>query len=85
MAYHVVVSPAATKQIKSLPPEIAARITRSLRALESNPRPPGSLKLTASNEYRIRVGEYRIVYQIDDAAQTVDITKVGHRRDVYRP
>jgi mRNA interferase RelE/StbE len=54
-------------------------------ALENDPRPPGCLKMAGSDEWRIRVGVYRIRYLIDDATRRVFITRVGHRRNVYGP
>lgn len=52
--------------------------------LAGNPRPPGCKKLKGGDkEWRIRVGKYRIVYEIDDSARTVDVTRVAHRREVY--
>jgi len=56
-----------------------------LEKLEASPRPPGCKKLKgADKEWRIRVGDYRIVYEIDDAAKTVDVTRIAHRREVYQ-
>jgi len=57
---------------------------RAIRSLEDNPRPPGAKKLSAQERYRIRQGDYRIVYSIQDRVCTVWVVKVGHRRDVYR-
>jgi len=62
-----------------------ARLVQRIGELAVEPRPPGSEKLAGSATlYRIRQGDYRIVYTIDDAARRVEVTKVGHRRDVYR-
>lgn len=61
-----------------------ARIMARLERLASSARPPGCKKLKGGDkEWRIRVGDYRIVYEIDDAAKTVDVTRIAHRRDVY--
>jgi mRNA interferase RelE/StbE len=61
-----------------------ARIVLRLEHLAATPRPPGCKKLKGGDkEWRIRVGEYRIVYVIDDRARTVDVTRIAHRRDVY--
>ena len=57
---------------------------RAIRSFEDNPRPPGAKKLSAQERYRIRQGDYRIVYSIQDRVCTVWVVKVGHRRDVYR-
>jgi mRNA interferase RelE/StbE len=55
-----------------------------LQALASEPRPPGSTKLSGSEQYRIRQGDWRAVYEIDDEKKTVVVVKIGHRREVYR-
>lgn len=60
------------------------RILDRIEALAAEPRPTGMQKLTELNAYRIRVRDHRIVYEIDDAARTVTITRVRHRREVYR-
>lgn len=61
------------------------RLVSRIQALASNPRPPGSEKLAGhADRYRVRQGDYRVVYSIDDAEQIVLIVKVGHRREVYR-
>jgi mRNA interferase RelE/StbE len=67
-----------------LPVSIRARIAERLRLLAVNPRPPGSIKLSAQDAYRIRVGDYRIIYTIQDRRLIVLVIDVGHRRDVYR-
>jgi len=58
-------------------------VDAALLALENEPRPPGCLKMTGSDEWRIRVGVYRIRYLIDDASRIVTVTRIRHRRDVY--
>ena len=60
------------------------RISKRMAALALEPRPNGVEKLTATDSYRVRQGNYRIVYLIDDANQVVTITRVGHQRDAYR-
>jgi mRNA interferase RelE/StbE len=55
-----------------------------MRALSADPRPEGASKLEARDGWRIRAGDYRIIYEIDDGAGTVTVLHVGHRRDVYR-
>jgi mRNA interferase RelE/StbE len=70
--------------LHGLPKKVITRMMPRLEHLESAPRPPGCKKLKGGdNEWRIRVGDYRIVYVIDDAARTVDVTRIAHRRDVY--
>jgi mRNA interferase RelE/StbE len=64
---------------------VSLRIISRLESLAQNPRPPGCAKLEgASHLWRIRIGNYRVVYEIDDKVQTVDVSIVRHRRDVYR-
>jgi mRNA interferase RelE/StbE len=82
--YRVIIAPSAQRSIDRLPPVDARRIYAATEALGHNPRPPGCVKLTQSPLWRIRVGQYRIVYAIDDAALLVTVVKAGHRRDVYR-
>jgi mRNA interferase RelE/StbE len=55
-----------------------------INGLATEPRPPGAEKLSGHEKYRIRQGDYRVLYSIDDGAQTVTVVKIGHRRDVYR-
>jgi mRNA interferase RelE/StbE len=65
--------------------EIYWRLERAVDALAGNPRPLGCMKMAGSaNQWRIRVGDYRVIYAIDDNAQEVTILRVGHRRHVYR-
>jgi mRNA interferase RelE/StbE len=72
------------KELEGLPPKVIARMMSRLEALAEAPRPPGCKKLKGGdNEWRIRLGNYRAVYEIDDAAQTVDVTRIAHRREVY--
>jgi mRNA interferase RelE/StbE len=55
-----------------------------LRSLSDDPRPAGHEKLTGQNRYRVRQGDYRIIYAIDDTSATIDVVKIGHRKEVYR-
>jgi mRNA interferase RelE/StbE len=83
-SYRVALASSAEKELQGLPKKMIARIMPRLEHLASAPRPPGCRKLKGGdNEWRIRVGSYRIVYVIDDAARTVDVTRIAHRRDVY--
>jgi mRNA interferase RelE/StbE len=68
-----------------LPGPVQGRLLPAIADLANDPRPPGSRTLTGETDlYRIRVGDYRVVYAVDDAAQTVTVVKVGHRSDIYR-
>ena len=84
MNYHIDITPRAERQIRQLEHSISARVFQAIERLAANPRPPNSIKLQGSEAYRMRVGDYRIIYGIDDAACIVAIRQVGHRRDVYR-
>ena len=83
--YRVFLERAAEKDLKSLPSRLHNRIIDALQALAKNPRPAGCRKLTGSDDdWRIRVGDYRIVYEIDDDAEVVRVNRARHRREVYR-
>lgn len=84
MAYTVILKRSAEKELDRLPAQVHGRITRKLLELEDNPRPRGVQKLQGQDRHRIRIGDYRVLYIIDDRAQTVEIVAVGHRREVYR-
>lgn len=82
--YAVGLKQSARKELERLPDVIIARVVAKLEILEENPRPAGCKKLKGGDaEFRIRVGEYRIVYVIDDRRSTVTVTRIRHRRDVY--
>jgi len=70
--------------MEKLPTGIYERVDRAILALTDDPRPPGCTRLRGRDDWRIRVGDYRIVYGIDDRRRTVEILHVAHRRDVYR-
>lgn len=84
--YRVVISKLAGKEIKALPKPEIAKIISKIEALAEDPRPDGCKKLVGTKEdvWRIRSGDYRIVYTIDDVIRIVDVKRVGHRRDVYK-
>lgn len=83
--YRVLINPAAWAQIMALDAKQQARVVETIESLEQNARPSGVVKLAGNDDlYRVRVGDYRIVYQVQDAQLLVLIVKVGHRRDVYR-
>ena len=85
MPYIVRVKPAAERDLKQLQRDIARRIYDKLRGLSNEPRPRGAEKLTNSADvYRIHVGTYRVLYVIDDAKKIVLVSRVRHRREVYR-
>lgn len=73
----------AQKELANLPLNDYERIRDAIRALASDARPPGCRKLVGREGWRIRVGDYRVIYEIDDRQRTVTVLHVGHRRDVY--
>jgi mRNA interferase RelE/StbE len=82
--YLIVVARSAQKDLDSLPSEVSSRISSKIEALASVPRPDGCSKLKGEqNSWRIRVGDYRVIYSVDDNTRTIDISKVRHRREVY--
>ena len=82
--YHVALTSSAEKELKRLPSPVIARIAPRLENLVANPRPPGGKKLKGGDkEWRIRVGDYRVVYTIDDALSLVEVTRIRHRSEVY--
>jgi len=83
-SYRVVLTSTAEKELKGLSAQLNARIVPRLENLADNPRPPGCKKLQGGDkEWRIRVGDYRVVYTIDDAKLLVEVTRIRHRSDVY--
>ncbi len=83
--YHVVVERAAEKDLRRLPPNRRLRVADALRALARDPRSAGCRKLAGTkHDWRIRVGDYRIIYEIDDAIKLVRVYRIRHRREVYR-
>lgn len=83
--YQIVFKSSAAKEFRKLPLSIKKRIQDATNQLADDSRPSGVVKLKGNDSlFRIRVGEYRIVYKIDDANQKLSITRVRHRRDVYR-
>jgi mRNA interferase RelE/StbE len=87
MNYEVFRLPQALRQLRHLfriNPQLAPLIIAAIAALSENPRPSGTTKLVNRLEWRIRVGDYRILYQIDDKNRRVTIVSVSHRRDVYK-
>ena len=84
MAYQVTLAHAVDKAVAKLPKNIRRRVDAAILLLASNPRPFGAIKMAGEEAYRIRVGDYRIIYTIEDQQLLVLVIDVGHRRDVYR-
>ena len=83
--YEVLLERRAQQDIKRLPTEVFHRIIPSIKALAEDPKPPGCRKIASSkNDWRIRIGEYRVIYEIDEHAEAVKVMRVRHRREVYR-
>jgi len=84
MTYTIVILRRAQRELRRLPHEDYARVREAIRALAQHPRPTGCLALTGRAGWRIRVGNYRVIYEIDDMQHIITVLHVGHRRDVYR-
>lgn len=84
MSYEVILPKSVQKQLDRLPAEIADRVLDRLASLENNPRPADVKKLKGRPAWRIRVGDYRAIYEINDRSHQVVIVTVAHRREVYR-
>ncbi len=83
--YQVLFSNTTSKELRQLPGNELRRVYERTKELENDPRPVGGKKLTGKKEdlWRIRVGDYRVIYSIDDAVFIVDIRRIGHRKDIY--
>ena len=85
MSYQILIERRAQREIVRLPLAVMRRVTAAINGLMSQPRPPGCKKLSGSrDEWRVRVGDYRILYEINDRVHEVRVYAVGHRREVYR-
>jgi mRNA interferase RelE/StbE len=83
-SYSLSLAKSAERELRELPKADRRRIVQRIKELAKTPRPAGSQKLSGQECYRVRQGDYRIVYAVDDAGRTVNIVKIGHRREVYR-
>ena len=83
-SYKVSIKPSAAKEIEALPKKYRIRVIKRIKDLSENPRPPGCEKLSGNDKYRVRQGQYRIVYSISDEDLVVLVVKVANRREVYR-
>lgn len=82
--YSVVIKSSVQKELDALDDAVFSRIDRKILALAENPRPTGCKKLKGyKDQWRIRIGDWRVVYLIDDSAKHVSVTRVAHRREVY--
>jgi len=82
--YKIIVSKTASKELADLPTQVVNRIIPAIKKLGEDPRPPGCKKLKGDqNIWRIRIGDYRVIYSIDDVVHIIDILSVGHRKEIY--
>ncbi|MFB2879681.1 type II toxin-antitoxin system RelE family toxin [Floridanema aerugineum] len=85
MSYAVLIPKTVQKQLDNLPEDVNSRIVEKILSLAEEPRPPGVKKLKGfENEYRVRVGDYRVRYEVNDETLTVVVLHCKHRRDIYR-
>jgi mRNA interferase RelE/StbE len=83
-SYAVELKSSARKELESLPDTVLVRVVRKIESLAQDPRPAGCKKLRGyKDQWRVRVGDWRVVYVIDDAARLVSVTRIAHRREVY--
>lgn len=82
--YRIEVRPAAVRALRKVDPDIRPRIEGAIALLAQDPRPPASRPLRGRPGYRVRVGDYRIIYTVQDDVLLVVVVTLGHRRDVYR-
>lgn len=85
MRYEIIIKPSAEKSFAKLPALQQRKIFSAIELLVTNPKPSGVKKLKSSVElYRIRVGDYRVIYSIENAVLIINVVKIGHRSDIYR-
>lgn len=82
--FKIEIKKSAVKEIKKLPVKDIKKILEKISSLADNPRPQNSIKLSADEKYRMRIGVYRILYEIKDELLVVIVVKVAHRKDIYR-
>jgi len=82
--YKITIKKSAAKELEDIPKKDLRKIVKRIQSLAHNPRPAGCQKLSGQSRFRIRQGDYRIVYSIEDKDRVVDIVKIGHRREIYR-
>jgi mRNA interferase RelE/StbE len=84
MKYQIILPKSVQKELDRLPDDVAKRILARLAGLEINPRPADVKKLKGRDAWRIRVGDYRVIYEIHDRVLQIIVITVGHRREIYR-
>jgi len=83
-SYSLEIKRSAAKELAQVPPKDRGRIVARIQSLADDPRPVGTEKLSGLERYRVRQGDYRILYEIEDLILRIMVVKIGHRRDVYR-
>ncbi len=83
-SYRVLLKRSAAKELEALELKDRRHVVRRIQELADDPRPAGCEKLSGQDKYRLRKGDYRILYSVDDSGFEVTVVKIGHRRDVYR-
>ena len=84
MSYQIIIPKTVTKQLEKLPQSIHDKVIENIIILQENPRPTNSLKMKNNEGYRLKIGDYRVLYDIDDKTQLITLRRVGHRRESYR-
>ena len=84
MSYTVTVNPGARRQIKKLPKTVQAKINHALTDLETNPRPHGAKNYKVLRKFALRIGNYRVIYEIKDPSLMIFVIRVGDRKEIYR-
>lgn len=84
MAYQIIVKPSAQRDLNLYPVREVQRISGRISHLANGPRPFGSQKLSGENSYRLRVGSYRVLYEVDDGRKVIYIYRIKHRKDAYK-
>lgn len=86
MTWSITLTPAAARQLRKLDPQVRRRLQAAIELLATEPRPPAAVQLVGgAGEWRVRTGDYRIVYEIHDDRLVVLVIRVAHRREIYRP
>lgn len=83
-SYSVVIKRSAAKELEAIPKKDREKLVAKIQGLATEPRPAGSEKLAGNDKYRVRHGDYRVLYEIDDGAVVITVIRVAHRREVYR-
>lgn len=83
--YEVYLERRAERDLRRLPPNVFQRLLEAIHGLAANPRPPGARKIVGSqSDWRVRLGDYRVIYEIDEGVNAIRVMRVRHRREAYR-